>query len=411
MHILQVLTYYRPHISGLSIYAERLSHALVQQGQRVTVLTGQIKSSWPRSERQQGIDIVRVPVRGRIGKGVIMPSFAWHVAQLSRSADLVHLHLPQFDAPVAAFIARLLRKPVIMTYHCDLRLPDGRVNAIANRVVAAAHQIAAAPATAIVGYTIDYTLHSPFLSSFIGRKLTLIPPPVSVLRCTDTQVAQFRHRHNLNGMQVIGVVARLAAEKGIELLLQALPRILDAVPNAFILHAGPYRHVAGEATYAARLAPLFKRYHAHYKLLGTLADDELAAFYRNLDLLVLPSRNSTESFGLVQIEAMSSGVPVCAADLPGVRQPVLMTGMGRLFPPDDSKQLADAIIDLLQNGVPTSASAALVAESFCPEQSAREYAKLYADVITGRFVPNSDEPDAYRRLRTIAKCPSIIHNL
>ncbi|MCO5191889.1 MAG: glycosyltransferase family 4 protein [Anaerolineae bacterium] len=408
MRILQVLTYYRPHISGLAIYVERLSTALVRQGHRVTVLTGQIAPTWPRCERREGIDVVRVPVRGRIGKGVFMPSFAWHVARLGNSADIVHLHLPQFDAPVAAFIAHLLRKPVIITYHCDLQLPHGRFNHLANHVVGLAHRITAAAATAIVGYTIDYAVHSPFLARFIGRKLRLTPPPVSVAHCTETQVTQFRRRHDLDGVRVIGVVARLAAEKGIELLLQALPRILETIPNARVLHAGPSRHVVGEAAYNTQLTPLFNRYRTHYKLLGTLTDDELGAFYRNLDVLVLPSRNSTESFGLVQIEAMSCGVSVCAADLPGVRQPVLMTGMGTLFPPGDSQKLADAVVAMLQANAPRPTLAELVVESFRPEQIAAEYAKLYADTIVGRFTPDCDEPDAYRRLRNGSKRSNVV---
>ena len=66
----------------------------------------------------------------------------------------------------------------------------------------------------------------------------------------------------------------------------------------------------------------------------------MAAFYPNLDILTIPSLNSTESFGLVQIEAMMNGVPVISSNLPGVRQPVLRHKMGRVIPIGDSKALA-----------------------------------------------------------------------
>jgi glycogen synthase len=56
----------------------------------------------------------------------------------------------------------------------------------------------------------------------------------------------------------------------------------------------------------------------------------MSALYPNLDVLTVPSLNSTEAFGLVQIEAMMNGVPCVASALPGVRQPVSMHGMGRI---------------------------------------------------------------------------------
>ena len=68
---------------------------------------------------------------------------------------------------------------------------------------------------------------------------------------------------------------------------------------------------------------------------------EMAKFYPNIDLLVLPSLNSTEAFGLVQIEAMMNGVPCVASNLPGVRQPVWTHHMGRIIPIGDSKALAE----------------------------------------------------------------------
>ena len=62
MRILTVLTYYRPHTSGLTIYAERLAKALAKRGHQVTVLTSQFDKSTPLEEEQDGVRIRRVPV-------------------------------------------------------------------------------------------------------------------------------------------------------------------------------------------------------------------------------------------------------------------------------------------------------------------------------------------------------------
>src|SRR5690606_27492738 len=82
----------------------------------------------------------------------------------------------------------------------------------------------------------------------------------------------------------------------------------------------------------------------NWKFLGSMSPAEMSAFYSNLDLLVVPSLNSTEAFGLVQIEAMMHGVRCVTSDLPGVRQPVRSHGMGSIYPIGDSSELSRQIL-------------------------------------------------------------------
>ena len=119
MHILTVLTYYRPHTSGLTIYAERLAKALVRRGHEVTILTSQFNPKLAKNDVDEGVKIVRVPVFMRISKGVVMPSFGFIASRLVRSHDAVHLHLPQFDAAGLSLRGRIFYKPTVCTYHCD----------------------------------------------------------------------------------------------------------------------------------------------------------------------------------------------------------------------------------------------------------------------------------------------------
>lgn len=401
MKILQVLTYYRPHISGLTIYVERLSRALVEQGHEVTVLTSQAEKTWPRHEVRDGVNIVRVPVAFRVSKGVIMPTLGWHAFQHTLKNDILHLHLPQFDAPGFALRGRLFNKPTVLTYHCDLRLPDGGFNRLVDNVVWSMNRLAGGLSHAVVTYTRDYGQNSPFLSRYIGRKLHIIPPPVELTPCSDEVAMAFHHKHQLGNRPIIGISARLAAEKGVEILLKALPIILKAFPNALVLHAGPYKNVLGEEAYFARLQPLFQQYQANYKLLGNLDGEELTAFYKNLDVLVLCSLNSTESFGLVQVEAMINGVPVCASDLPGVRQPVTMTGMGEVVPIGDHEALAESVIKILHNKERYVQSAESIAQAFSPRATANEYVRLYQNLLDRTLDNSLSEPHAYQKLRTM----------
>jgi glycosyltransferase involved in cell wall biosynthesis len=84
-------------------------------------------------------------------------------------------------------------------------------------------------------------------------------------------------------------------------------------------------------------------------MLGVLRGQELSDFYAACDVLVLPSVNFTETFGLVQVEAMLCGTPVIASDLPGVREAIRVTGMGRITPPRDPDKLAETIVDVINH--------------------------------------------------------------
>lgn len=401
MKILEVLTYYRPHVSGLTIYVERLSRALVRQGHEVTVLTSQFEPQLPHKEKVDGVHIVRVPVAFRVSKGVIMPTFGYWATKLAREADILHLHLPQFDAPGLALRGRLQKKPVVITYHCDLQLPTGSFNRAVDGVVKTMNQAAGTLADAIVTYTRDYGMNTPFLRQYAQKKLHIVPPPVELADCSEEQAQQFAQQHQLAGRPVIGISARLATEKGVEVLLKALPRILETFPNAVVLHAGPYKNVLGEEAYYARLAPIFEQYKANYQLLGTLHGAELTAFYKALDCLVLCSLNSTESFGLVQVEAMQHGVPVVSSNLPGVRQVVQMTGMGEVTPIGDHQALAEAVIRVLQNKPAYVKDPALIAQSFSPDQTAEAYVRLFRDLQVNNVDKTTPEPEAYERLRAM----------
>ena len=399
MKILQVLTYYQPHVSGLTIYVDRLSRALARKGHEVTVLTSQYEPELPITETDQGVNIRRVPVFTRLSKGVLMPSFGPTAWRMVRDADIIHLHLPQFDAPGVAFRGRLLNKPVVLTYHSDLQLPAGMVNRFIDLTVYFMNRLAGSLADVVVTYTRDFGAHSPFLSRYVGSKLVIIPPPVELEEAADKEVKQFARSNGLGNRPTIGISARLAAEKGVEVLLRALPLILEVVPNALILHAGPVENVLGEEDYAARLAPLFEKHQENYKQVGTLRGAELTAFYRSLSCLVLCSLNNTETFGLVQIEAMMNGVPVVASNLPGVRQPLEMTGFGEITPVGDHEALAAALIRILNHPVSFSFSPKLIKQTFNPDNTAHRYITLYNDLLEGKPIISLVEPKAYDRLR------------
>jgi len=383
MRILMMITYYRPHTSGLTIYVERLVKALAMRGHEVTVLTSQFERSLLKEEHKDGVHIVRAPVLFRLSKGVIMPTIGQLATRLVKESDVVHLHLPQFDAAGVALRGRLFHKPTVITYHCDLQLPFGILSWLANQGVHVMNHLAAWFTDRIVTYTQDYADHSPYLSHY-KSKLAVILPPVELPPITIEEKTSFTMRHNPAGHHpVIGMAARFAAEKGVEVLLEALPTVLAKYPEALVLYAGQFQNVIGEETYLNKLSPQIDRYisQGHWKFLGNLVPEQIASFYPNLDVFLVPSLNSTESFGLVQVEAMMNGVPVVASNLPGVRQPVKLTGMGEIAIVGDSNDLARAILAVLDNPARYRGNPGEVARRFSPDANAVAYEKVYEELL------------------------------
>lgn len=384
MHILTTLTYYRPHYSGLTIYAEREARALAARGHRVTILTSRFDDSLPEYEVYDGVEIIRLKVGLHVSKGVVMPSMPFQAWKLARQADIVQLHVPQLDAALIALISRLLRKPVVLTYHCDLQLPRGLIHRVANQVSDLANRIALRMAHVIVQNTLDYAESSAFLRPH-ANKIRGVLPPVELAPITPADRLAFREKFAIRpGERVIGMAARLATEKGVEYLAMALPRVLEKHPRARLLFVGPYQRIVGEESYANRLAPLIENLGEHWTFLGIVSPIEMAAFFHECEVTVLPSINSTDSFGIVQVESLMSGTPVIATNLPGVRVPVQESEAGLIVPAKDAGALAQALIAILDNPQAYRGHTETILDQSTPEAVAKEYEAIFESLIQKR---------------------------
>lgn len=379
MKILVGLTYYKPYISGLTIYAARVAEAWARAGHQVTVLTSQHLKELPREETLNGVRVVREPALLKVSKGMVMPKFWLDAAAYVKEADLVNIHLPQLESALLARLGRKYGKKVILTYHCDLQMPSGLVNAAANKGVLWMNSAAFCNCDHVVTNSQDYADHSEILAG-IRDKVRIIQPPVELAPITDEAAASFRKEKNADDCSpVIGMACRFAADKGVEILLDALPKVLKVFPKAAVFFMGPYENVLGEEAYYERLKPRIDEFirAGHWQFMGRLPDEQVPAFYRCIDALCMPSLNRTDSFGLVQIEAMMNGKPVAASDLPGIRVPVTRHGMGEIFPVGNSDALADALVRILNEKKAYSETLCEeIRDFYSPDRVAAEYLKL-----------------------------------
>jgi glycosyltransferase involved in cell wall biosynthesis len=259
---------------------------------------------------------------------------------------------------------------------------------VVDKVVFVSNYLAGHLAQAAVAYTQDFAEHSHFLSRFL-HKVHVIPPPVIMPEPDPTAVETFRLDHDLVDRPVVGMAARLATEKGVEVLIEAMPRLLEVLPRLKVLFAGQYEDVMGEEAYYRRLMPMVEQLGPeHWEFLGILTQDQMPAFFAACDLLVVPSLNSTESFGLVQVEAMLCGTPSIASNLPGVRQPPRMTGMGDVTPIGDAAALAETIIRIIQQPDDFARPRPLIEDTFSLDRTVSGYETLFETLVGGQVQAN-----------------------
>ncbi len=147
---------------------------------------------------------------------------------------------------------------------------------------------------------------------------------------------------------VVGFVGRIDTWKGVDVLLEAWPMVLETEPDGRLLVAGP--PVAGKEQHYADLE---SRAHALAGVtwFGPVGPDQVAAIFRRLDVLAAPS-TLPEPYGLVVVEALASGSRVVVTDFGGAPEIVARAerGSGIAVRPNDSKALAAAITRLVAAG-------------------------------------------------------------
>lgn len=370
--ILMVLYYYYPYTSGVSVYAKRLAEGLVQAGHEVTVLTSRFEPELPATETIAGVKVVRRPVLMKLGKGVIMPFFWLDIIRYARRADYVNLHLPMADSGLSALLIPKFKQ--ITTYHCDLNLGSGLLNRAITAVSFGLMRLQLHRSRSIVVLSRDYFAHSK-MSRHIG-KVEQVYPPIDAedFRPTESS-ALFRRLVAGERTVKIGFVGRIVYEKGIEYLLDSIPRLAKSLPDFKILIVGDYQKVAG-GSIKDELDSYLERWPGKIIFTGFLSDEELRQFYSGLDVFVLPSIDPLEAFGLVQVEAMFCGTPVVASNLPGVREVITKTGYGRLSRPKDPTDIAECIVEVVTNPKEYRPDRRELAKMFDPAYTTSGYTKI-----------------------------------
>jgi glycosyltransferase involved in cell wall biosynthesis len=375
--ILVILTYYYPHWTGLTAYARRLAEGLARRGHQVTVLTARYWETLPKEEVHNGVRIVRLRSLLRISRGLVLPSFPLAAYRLIQEHDVVQVHVPILEAPLVTALAKRWGKKVVITHHGDLVMPAAPFDQVVESSVTWLMKRALKSAARITVHTQDYAENSLFLSQF-RDKLVQILPPVDMPLPVPEQVTAWRQELGLDSVKLVGFAGRFVEEKGFDFLLKSVPYVLEQMPDVRFVYAGEVNVVY--ESFFKRWRHLVERWQHQVVMLGLLNDPQrLANFYAMCDVLALPSR--TDCFPMVQVEAMLCGTPTVATDIPGLRVPIQLTGMGRLVRPQDERALAEGLIAVLSDGSKYIKSRQEIAAVFDMEKTIDDYEHLFQSLI------------------------------
>ena len=276
-----------------------------------------------------GIEYKRFPCAGDLH-----PSVPFRLARAARGADLLHTHLVHADV----YGALVPGKPVVSTKHNDDPFRAGRFRWIERLLARRARRVIAI---------------SGALKRFAVERVGLPQSKVDVVHYGLDDLPQpWGENPELglpHGARLLLAVGRLAEQKGIDVLIRALPAIRHRHPKAVVI-------VLGEGPERAALEALAQKLSVDDAVLLPGRVGDVAALYRASEIVVHPVR--WEGFGLALLEAMLAAKPVVASAVSSAPEIVEDGRTGLLVAPDDPDALADAVVALLDDQARAQAFAA-----------------------------------------------------
>jgi glycosyltransferase involved in cell wall biosynthesis len=386
MRVLMVSDVYFPRVNGVSTSIETFRRTLAAQGVEVRLVV-------PRyGDEADAPGIVRVagrPVPGdREDRLVGWRAMHQAVLAAAEDCDLIHVQTP-FVAHYAGLKAgRTLGRPVVATYHTLFEeylqhyakpIPPswlrGQARAFSRRQC---NQLDAVivPSTAMRQRLETYGVTSP---------MHVLPTGIPMAQFAAGNRLRFRQKFGIGESRPLALlVGRVAHEKNIGFLLEALVQTRQIRPDALLV-------IAGEGPAMADLKAQTKALGLDdaVRFIGYLDRQQaLPDCYAAADVFVFASR--TETQGLVLLEAMAAGVPVIALSAMGTTD-ILAPGRGAFSPPDDARAFGEVLGQFLKH--PDSwrhlaAEAPVYAQEWSDVAMAERLARLYRELADCKIGQN-----------------------
>ena len=365
---------------GVGYVVYNLAQNMAKKGHEVYVFTKAVDEN-DSIINFDNIHVIRYKCRFKVGMTHIPLKIVYHPLFSDIKLDIVHSHIANVPAPLGgALYAKRKKIPLITTHHTDWIGGTGTLlrragvflynNLICDWIISKSD--------------IDIAPSKLFIDSSENLKkyrnnIIIIPNGINI---QEFQISQPKDkcRYILNlpsDGKILLYMGSLHPYKGASFLIKAMVHILKQHPNTILL-------LGGEGIIEEELKRLAINLNIHnnIKFLGFVTGKSKALYYKASDIFVLPS--VTESFGIVNLEAMASGLPIVASNVGGIPDIVKDNINGLLVAPGDPKDLAKKISRLLdseslRNRIGVTGK--LLSKEYSWERIADKTESVYLDLI------------------------------
>lgn len=396
-------------VGGLGRHVHALATSLATIGHEVTVVTRHAPGS-PLEEVREGVRIVRAPQDPPLFTLSTPTLLAWTMAfnhTLTRAAlraaesyefDIIHAH-DWLVTHTAVTMAEHLDLPLVATIHAtEAGRHQGWLPEELNRSIHSVEFWLGHRASKVLVCSEYMKWEVTRLLELNQDKVEVIPNGVDskVWKATAAAVKKAKARYANKG-PLVGFAGRLVYEKGVQDLVEAVPKLRAEHPKLKVV-------IAGDGPYREELQDACRKHHVTdtVDFTGFLDEQELPAMLAATNATVVPSLY--EPFGMVALEAASAGAPLAVSATGGLAEIVQPGVTGMTFPHSDPAALADAVNALLAEPIRAKAIAkralAMVGERYHWQGIAAQVGDSYDRTI-------KEEPD-FRAARLTETTPPIV---
>lgn len=340
MKIVQTNKAYYPKVGGIETTITTLSEGLVGKfGEDVSVLTCNEKVSLKTIDNViKGVKIKYVPTYGFLASLPVSPGYFKSITEYS--GDILHIHEPFPLADMSTLLFPKLKRNfsrIVVSWHSDIIRQKWALSIYKKYLFKFLKM-----ADKIIVSNRSLIKNSDFLPSF-EHKIEVIPIGVNlnwVYSCQESNDLSEKIRaSNKNSLALF--VGRLVYYKGLEFLIEAINLIPDVL--LIIIGTGPLKEKLINKINGLNLA-------SRIKIIPEVDEKTLHSYYKACDFFVLPSVEKSETYGIVQIEAMACGKPaICTEIGTGTTFVNQNEVTGLVVPPRNIKLLAEAMNKLITN--------------------------------------------------------------
>lgn len=345
MKIAYVISTFPPYRGGMGNSALHFANYITKFRHEAAVFTPVYKNKNKGDfiNNNPQLKIIRLKPVFSFGNSAVVPQLLWRLPKY----DIIHLHYPFYGgAEMVALLKIILGKKfkLILHYHMDNKAQGwkGKIFEIYRKFFL---PIILRLADEITCASLDYIKHSNAGSYYQQHPNKFTPVPFGV------DIEEFKPRQwpddGIKKIIFVGGLDKAHYFKGVDILIRAFAKLKQDINIKQDLRLT----IVGKGNLESYYRQVAEKLQVinYIDFLNNADDCQLVNCYQQSDVLVLPSINQSEAFGLVLLEAMACGRPVIASNLPGVRSVFRNNQEGLLVKPNDIDDLTEKLKRILTN--------------------------------------------------------------